>query len=115
MRRVSVTVLIVMFAALGLIASNAIAKEKKAKAAGGGKEARWSGLIVRSDKDGSTLTVGKRGTEKIIHYDSSTKWTKGTSTVDMGEFKDGDRVICLGKYNEKGEFMATRVDKRAPH
>ncbi len=84
----------------------------------GSKEARWSGMIVRSDKDASTLTVRKRGTtlEKIVHYDSSTKWTtqegKEVKPIEMSEVKDGERVICIGSYDEKGEFHATRVDLR---
>jgi hypothetical protein len=30
----------------------------------------------------------------------------------MKEFKDGSDVICLGKYDEKGDFHATRIDLR---
>jgi TonB family protein len=84
----------------------------------GSKEARWSGMIVRSDKEASTLTVRRRGTtlEKIIRYDSSTKWTtqegKEVRPIEMSEVKDGERVICLGSYDEKGEFHATRIDLR---
>ncbi len=116
MRKVSTMVLIAVFAAIGL-AAQTMAQEKKEKAA---KEARWSGMIVRSDKDASTLTVRKRGTnvEKIVHYDSSTKWTrqegKEVKPIEMSEVKDGERVICIGSYDEKGEFHATRVDLRKP-
>ena len=28
------------------------------------------------------------------------------------QIKDGDRVICLGFYNEKGEFQAVAISKR---
>ncbi len=115
MRKVSTMVLIAVFAAIGL-AAQTMAQEKKEKAAS--KEARWSGMIVRSDKDASTLTVRRRGTtlEKIVHYDSSTKWTtqegKEVKPIEMSEVKDGERVICLGSYDEKGEFHATRIDLR---
>jgi hypothetical protein len=78
------------------------------------KESRWSGTIVRSNDKVSTLTVRKGTIEKIVHYDSATKWTEGTKDIDRAAFKDGDRVICLGTYNDKGEFTATRVDKRKP-
>ncbi len=116
MRKVSTMVLIAVFAAIGL-AAQTMAKEKKGKAAST-KEARWSGMIVRSDKDASTLTVRRRGTtlEKTVHYDSSTKWTtqegKEVKPIEMSEVKDGERVICLGSYDEKGEFHATRIDLR---
>jgi len=48
-------------------------KENKEKAA---KRARWDGIVTRSNKDKSTLTVRQRssGVEKTIHYDSSTQW-----------------------------------------
>ncbi len=117
MRKVSTMVLIAVFAAIGL-AAQTMAQEKKGKAAS--KEARWSGMIVRSDKDGSTLTVRKRGgnVEKIVHYDSSTKWTtpegKKEKSIEPSEVKDGDRVICLGSYDEKGEFHATQISLRKP-
>ncbi len=117
MRKVSTMVLIAVFAAIGL-AAQAMAQEKMAK--GASKEARWTGTIVRSDKDSSTLTVRKRGTnvEKIVHYDASTKWTrqeaKEVKPIEMSEVKDGDRVICLGSYDEKGEFHAARIDLRKP-
>ncbi len=87
---------------------------------GGRKEARWSGMIVRSDKDAFTLTVRRRGSniEKIVHYDSSTKWTtpegKEVKAIESNEVKDGDRVIALGSYDEKGEFHATRISLRKP-
>ncbi len=32
----------------------------------------------------------------------------------MNEVKDRDRVIALGKYDDKGEFHATRIDLRKP-
>ena len=32
------------------------------------------------------------------------------STID--ELKDGRHVICLGKLNDKGELIATRIDVR---
>ena len=82
--------------------------------------ARWEGIVTRSSKDKSTLTVRKRGSsaEKIIHYDSSTQWTsqehgsKKVNNIDASQVKDGDRVICRGTYDEKGEFHATLISKR---
>ena len=85
-------------------------KENKEKAA---KRARWDGIVTRSNKDKSTLTV-----EKTIHYDSSTQWisqehlSTNTKIIDASQVKDGDRVICLGTYDEKGEFHATILSKR---
>ena len=51
------------------------------------KEARWEGVIIRSSKDKSTLTVRKVGSaiEKTVVYDSSTKWVSqehGSETIN---------------------------------
>ncbi len=115
MRKVSSMILVAVFAALGLTAQWTMAKEKGAKMGAAGKEARWHGTITRSDKDGSNLTVRRKGqtVEKVIYYDSNTKWTQGTKTIEMSAVKDGADVICLGKYNEKGQFVATRIDLRS--
>jgi len=113
MRKVLFLALLVVFAGLGLSVQPTVAKEKKAKT-GQPSDARWSGIIVRGSKDASTLTVSRHGTQKIIHYDSSTKWTQGTKIVDAAQVKDGARVICLGKNDEKGNFNATRIDLRTP-
>jgi hypothetical protein len=32
--------------------------------------------------------------------------------ADQSEFKEGADVICLGQYDEKKEFHATRIDLR---
>jgi hypothetical protein len=85
-----------------------------------GKQARWEGMVARSNKDQNTLTVRARGTnvEKIVHYDSSTKFTsqehgsKKINEIDASQINDDDRVICLGSYDDKGELHATLISKR---
>jgi hypothetical protein len=92
-------------------------------AQGAAKEARVEGRIVRSSKDKSTLTVrmGQPNAEKTVYYDASTKWVsqyhgeKKMNTIDASEVKDGDYVICLGSYDDKGEFHATTISKRLSH
>lgn len=87
------------------------------------KQDRVEGRIVRSSKDNSTLTVNwvKTNTEVTVSYDSSTKWVsqyhgdKKVNTIDAGEVKDGDYVICHGSYVDKGVFHATTVSKRLSH
>ena len=84
------------------------------------KEAPWEGMVVRSDKDEKTVTVRRRGstTEKVIYYNSATRFTsqehgsKKVNTVDPSQVKDDDRVICLGHYDDKGEFHASLISKR---
>jgi hypothetical protein len=92
-------------------------------AQGAAKEARVEGRVVRSNKDKSTLTVhaADMNAEKTVVYDASTKWTsqyhgdKKVNTIDASQVKDGDRVICLGSYDDKGEFHATSISKRLSH
>ena len=96
------------------------AKEEKPMKAKKAEQARWEGIVVRSSAEKSTLDVRKRGgnVEKTIHYDSSTKWvsqehgSKKVNDITAADVKDGDRVICLGKYDEKGDFQATMISKR---
>jgi hypothetical protein len=92
-------------------------------AQGATKESRVEGQVVRSNKDKSTLTVRVRETEseKIVHYDASTKWVsqyhgeKKVNTITASEVKDGDQVICLGSNDAKGEFNAATISKRLSH
>jgi len=114
MNRVIVILLAALFAGAGLAVPKATAQEQpEKKTAAAPKEARWHGRIVRIDKDQSTLEVRRQGITKTIHYDSSTKWTEGTKAVEMGELKEEADVICLGTYDEKGKFHATRIDLRS--
>jgi uncharacterized protein (DUF58 family) len=92
-------------------------------AQGAAKQARVEGRVVRSSKDKSTLTVHVRNTEtdRIVHYDASTKWVsqyhgeKKVNTIDASEVKDGDQVICLGTNDDKGDFHAATISKRLSH
>jgi hypothetical protein len=84
------------------------------------KQDRWEGVVTRSNKDKSTLTVRKRDTnvEKTVQYDSSTQWTsqehhsKTVNTIDASQVKDDDRVICLGSWDKDGVLHATSISKR---
>ena len=84
------------------------------------KEARWEGMVVRSDKDKSTLTVRKVGSslEKTVQYDSLTHWvsqehgSKKVNEIDASQVKDGDRVICTGSWDKDGFLHAVLISKR---
>jgi len=110
------TIVVLLFAAFALVV---LAPQKtyasgQEKAAASAKQLRWDGHIVRIDNDASYMDVrDKSGTTKRIHWDSSTVWTKLNKKVaDHSEFKEEERVICLGTAGEKGEFTATRIDLR---
>ena len=84
------------------------------------QSARWEGSVARSNKQKSMLTVRAKASndEKVICYDSSTRFTsqehgsKKVKDIDASQVNDGDRVICLGYYDDKGEFRAALISKR---
>ena len=110
------TSLLVFLVAAPISAQEAGDKTAKTKT----EAARWEGTVVRHNSDKSTLDVRKRGStiEKTIHYDSSTKWasqehgSKKVNDIDASQVKDGDRVICFGTLDDKGDFHATMISKR---
>ncbi len=111
MRKVSILAFVAIVAALVIAtAPTASAKEK----AGG--QLRWHGTLIRISEDGSVFTVRKGNIEKAIHVTADTKFTKTEGkkavNIDKGDVKENDDIICLGKADEKGEFVAERIDKR---
>jgi uncharacterized protein YlxW (UPF0749 family) len=112
MRKIVLPMLLALLVTIGFTAPAVRAQEKKEKPAAAAKDLRWHGIIVRINKDASTLDVKRDNAEKKIHFDSSTKWTKEKKVIDMSEFKEGSDVICLGKTDEKGDFQATQIDLR---
>jgi hypothetical protein len=115
MKRILVLLLIAVFAAIGLAAQDQPAGGEKEKKVSAAKLERWSGSILRMDKDGMTLTVRKKGgMEKIIHYSSATAWTKKAGgAADSSTLKEGDRVVCFGK-TEGDKFVATEIIVQTP-
>ena len=113
MRRARVVLLFAAFAVVGLAPHNALATGPQ-KAAASAKELRWDGHIVRVDNDASFMDVrNAAGQEKRIHWDSSTTWTRLNKPVaDHSAFKEGERVICLGKVDDSGAYHASRIDLR---
>lgn len=86
-------------------------------------EARWEGIVVRFSSDRSSFDVRQVNGEfqKTIYFDSATVWnsqyhgSKTVNKIDPSDVKEGDRVICLGTYNEKNEFHAKTISKRLSH
>ena len=121
MKRIANFVLLsVLVCSLGV---PAFSQEKEAAGADDAKtakQARWEGMVVRSNPEKSQLTVRARGsnTEKTIQYDSSTKWTsqehgsKQVNQIDAGQVKDDDRVICVGTLGKDGTLHASLIAKR---
>jgi hypothetical protein len=113
MNKVIVILLAAVFAAAGLTTQKATAQETQQQKAAAAKHARWHGIIIRMDKDQSTLDVRTAaGAEKRIYYDSSTKWSERSKPSDMSKFKENDTVLCIGTVDEQGKFHAIQIDLR---
>ena len=71
-------------------------------------EGRWEGNVIRSNPEKSTLTVRRvdSNIEKIVHYDSGTRWvsqehgSKKFNVIDPTQVKDNDRVIARGIWDK---------------
>jgi hypothetical protein len=114
MNKVIVILLAAVFAAAGLTAQKATAQEKEAKkAVAAAKGTKVHGVIIRIDKDASTMDVkATAGKETRVYYSEATKWTRLTKPADMSIFKENVTVTCAGKYDEEGKFRATQCDLR---
>jgi hypothetical protein len=66
------------------------------------------------DKDAKTVTVRLRGktAQRQVIYNDSTEFTYRNKPGSLDDLKDGRRVICLGKLNDKNQLMARRIDVR---
>ncbi len=108
MKRAVVFVLAAVMAS-GYSLRTAVAQETQEKAPAA-KEGRWHGVIARWDKEKSVMDVQKGNAVRKVYYDSSTKWTEGTKTIEMSEVKEGSEVNCMGTYDKNSGLHATRID-----
>ena len=88
------------------VATPAKAQEKKSK------EERLSGTIHMINKDTSTITLRRGNVQRQVVYNADTKYTYRNKPSSMDEVKEGRRVICLGKFNDKTQLVASRIDIR---
>jgi len=116
MKKVATMLVIAVLASLGALSVQGLAQGKKEAGTGTCPKGqiRWHGTIVRSDKDGKTITVRRRaGTvERVLHYTDDTVWTEMNKAAQMSDIKEGDDVITCSDAKEKGTLYLTRVDKR---
>ena len=76
------------------------------------RDARLDGRVQMINKDKSEITVRVSNSPRTIIYSGDTKWTKRNKPGAMEDIKEGYRVICVGKMNEKAQLMASRCDAR---
>jgi len=98
--------------AFGFLLSLALATPVQAQEKKTEKEDRLSGTIHMINKDTSTITIRRGNIQRQVVYNADTKFTYRNKPSTMEEAKEGRRVICLGKFNDKTQLLATRVDVR---
>ena len=105
MRYVGMSVLSLMLAVTCLVPQLSAADKPK--------EERLSGTVKTINKDTSTITIAKGSSPaRTVIYGNDTKFTMRNQPGSMTDLKEGRRVICLGKFDDKARLMATRIDIR---
>ena len=81
------------------------------------KEERVSGTVEILNKEKMTIVLQGTGGEaqKQVIYDAKTVVTKDNKPAKAEDLSSGQRLICVGMHDDKGVFMAHRIDIRPTH
>jgi hypothetical protein len=112
-----------LFVAMGLclaialtVSGPAAAQEKKAapEKKATPKLTRVEGNVQSIDKPSKTVMVRLRGKTNTVPvlFSDKTLFTFRNKAGSVDQVKDGRHVICLGRYNDKQQLIASRVDVR---
>jgi hypothetical protein len=99
-RSVSLPLVLALLSSL-LPASTATAQ---AKPEGGGLY-RLEGTVIAVNKEASTITIRQRSRTNMawtIHYTDATDFSYRNSKASLEDVRNGRRLICLGRFEEKG-------------
>jgi hypothetical protein len=101
---------LVAVALVGPAAISTQGQEKK-------KEERVSGTVEILNKDKKTIVLQGTGGEaqKQVMYDEKTVVTKDNKPAKVDDLANGQRLICVGHSDDKGMFLAHRIDIRPTH
>jgi hypothetical protein len=80
-------------------------------------EERVSGTVEIINKEKMTIVLQGTGGEaqKQLMYDEKTVVTKDNKPAKIEDVSSGQRLICVGHTNDKGTFVAHRIDIRPTH
>ena len=101
--------------------SSPIRAQESATTKKSAKEVRWEGNVIRINQNSIDVREAGGTLQRAIYFDSATVWNsqyhgdKTVNKITASDVKEGDRVICLGKNNDKNEFIATTISKRLSH
>lgn len=76
------------------------------------QEDRLTGSVQMINKDTSVVTIRKGNITRQVVYNADTKFTYRNKPGSLDDVKEGRRVICLGKFDDKTRLVATRIDVR---
>ena len=97
-----------------VLASPLMAQADEEKKQGKVTSLRIEGTVVLISKDSSKITVQQQGNvRRTVLYNEKTRFTFRNKPGSIDQLKEGIRVICLGKENDKKDYLATRIDIRA--
>ena len=106
--------LIAWFVGVFLLLSLAVMAQAPYQKKTSTKEDRLSGTVHRVDKDTSTIIVRTGSVQREVVYNAETKFTiQDKPDGSSDDVIVGRRVICLGKFNDKAQLLATRVEVRS--
>jgi cytochrome c-type biogenesis protein CcmE len=111
--RRTLSIAIVVLLGLGLsltLLAQVPAQEKKTTTPAKGD--RVSGMVQSIDKQTSTITVRKNNTDRFVIYSEQTKFTKQNKPASVQDLKERQRIVCMGRFDEKNRLVATRIDIR---
>lgn len=76
------------------------------------KDDRLVGTIHMIDKDARSIIIRKGAVPYKVVYNAETKFTIQNQPGSINDMIVGRRAICRGTFNDKTQFVATRVDVR---
>ncbi len=113
----ALVVLIALIVGVSLAFAQAAPAAEKAAKKDAAKLDRIHGVVMSINKDTSTLSVkeNKTGVIRQVVFSDATKFTKVNKPgASIDDIKEGTRIISLGKFNDKNQLAAARIDIRLP-
>jgi hypothetical protein len=75
---------------------------------------RVTGTVQLINKETKTILVSgeANNTQSQVIYDDKTEITKDNKAASINDLQNGQRIICIGSTNDKGQLHAARIDVR---
>ena len=103
---------ITLFAGLLLLPSLTVARVADQKETST-KEDQLSGTVHSIDQDASSIIVRKGADQTRVVYSAETNFTIQNKPGSIDDVIVGRQVVCRGRFNDKAQLLATRVDVRS--